>query len=119
MNRSRRTGLTLLSAVSIVLLTAGPALASRNPLGPSEGADPGPGLSPAATIGLYVVIPLAIVAVISALVLLPGVVGGTRYRPTKGWDAPPIWFAGPTDPADAVAKADPGDVVRGGGSGSW
>ena len=119
MNRTRRTGLTLLSAVSIVLLTAGPALADRNPIGPSEGADPGHSLSWAATIGLFVVIPLAIIGLLSALVLLPGMVRGSRYRPTKGWDAAPVWFAGPLDPATAVADAQPGDTVRGGGSGSW
>jgi hypothetical protein len=103
----------------LVLLTAGPALADRNPLGPSEGADPGKGLSPAATIALFVLVPLAIMAVIAAFALLPGMMRGTRYRPTKGWDAAPVWFAGPLDPATAVAEASPGDMVRGGGSGSW
>ncbi|MDT7572800.1 MAG: hypothetical protein QOE05_2974 [Actinomycetota bacterium] len=105
--------------MSVVVLTAGPALASRNPLGPSEGADPGPGLSPAATIGLYVLVPLAIIATIAAFVLLPGLARGTRYRPTMGWDAPPVWFAGPLDPEAAVSNAQPGDVTRGGSGGSW
>lgn len=120
MNRSRRIGVTALSAASILLLilTAGPALAG-NPLGPSEGADPGPGLSAAGTIGLFVLVPLAIMTFVSALVLLPGMVRGTRYRPTMGWDAAPVWFAGPLDPATAVAQAQPADLVRGGGSGSW
>ena len=121
MNRFRRTGqgaAAVLSALSTVLLTAGPALA-RNPLGPSEGADPGPGLSRAGTIGLFLLVPLAISGIIAALVMLPGLVRGTRYRPAKGWDAAPVWFAGPLDPAAAVADAQPGDVVRGGGSGSW
>ena len=108
-----------LSAVATVLLTAGPAFADRNPLGPSEGAEPGPGLSAAATIGLFVLLPLAIIGLISALTLLPGLVRGTRYRPQMGWDAPPVWFAGPLDPTAAVTEAQPGDVVRGGGSGSW
>ncbi len=119
MNRYRRTGTAVLSAVSFVLLTAGPALADRNPIGPSEGSDPGPSLSVAATIGLYVLLPAAIMAGIAALVLLPGLVRGARYRPAMGWDAAPVWFAGPIDPAAAVAVAQPGDVVRGGGSGSW
>jgi hypothetical protein len=105
--------------MSLVLLTAGPALADRNPIGPSEGADPGSGLSPAATIALFVLLPVALISLIAALVWLPGMVRGTRYRPTKGWDAKPIWFAGPLDPATAVANAEPGDIVRGGGSGSW
>ena len=111
--------MAVVSALATVLLTAGPALAARNPIGPSEGADPGPGLSPAATIGLFVLLPLAIMALIAGLVWLPGMVRGTRYRPTKGWDGAPVWFAGPLDPAAAVAQAQAGDVVRGGGSGSW
>jgi hypothetical protein len=109
----------VLSALFAVVVTAGPALADRNPIGPSEGADPGAGLSPAATIALFVLIPAAIFATIAALVWLPGTFRGTRYRPTKGWDAPPVWFAGPPDPVAAVASAQPGDVVRGGASGSW
>lgn len=117
--RIRAAGVAALSAVSVVVLTAGPALADRNPIGPSEGADPGSGLSPAATIGLFVVVPLAIITLVASLVMLPGLVRGARYRPTMGWDAPPVWFAGPLDPAAAVAAADPGDVTRGGSSGSW
>jgi hypothetical protein len=118
-NRSRAVGVPVLAALASVVLTAGPALADRNPIGPSEGAEPGPGLSPAATIALFVLIPGAIFLIITALVWLPGLVSGTRYRPTKGWDAPPVWFAGPPDPAAAVASAQLGDVVRGGASGSW
>jgi hypothetical protein len=105
--------------MSVVVLTAGPALADRNPLGPSEGAEPGPGLSPAATIALFVLVPLAIIGTIAVLVLLPGMVRGTRYRPSMGWDVPPVWFAGPLDPEAAVAAANPGDITRGGSSGSW
>ncbi len=107
-----------LSAIATVLLTAGPALA-RDPNGPAEGADPGQGLSPAATLALFLLVPAAIMAVIAALVWLPGQMRGARYRPHMGWNAAPVWFAGPLDPAAAVAGAQTGDVVRGGGSGSW
>jgi hypothetical protein len=117
--RIRTAGVTALTALSVVVLTAGPALADRNPIGPREGADPGSGLSPAATIGLYVLIPMGVIAIVSTLVLLPGMVRGTRYRPSMGWDVPPVWFAGPLDPTAAVAAADPGDVTRGGSGGSW
>ena len=115
----RTAGVVVLSAMSVVVLAAGPALADRNPLGPREGADPGSGLSPAATIALYVIVPLAIMTTIAAFVLLPGLVRGTRYRPTMGWDAPPVWFAGPLDPEAAVSSAQPGDITRGGSGGSW
>lgn len=119
MNRSRRIGVTVLTALSTVLLTAGPALARSDPNGPAEGAEPGAGLSVAATIALYFLVPLAIMAAIAAAVLLPGLFRGGRYRPNMGWTAPPVWFAGPLDPAAAVAAASPGDIGRGGGSGSW
>jgi hypothetical protein len=118
-NRIRRTGVAVATALSVVVLTAGPAIADRNPHGPSEGSQPGSGLSAAATIAVFLLVPLAIIGVISALVLLPGLVRGTRYRPSMGWDAPPVWFAGPADPVAAVAQAEPGDVVRGGSGGSW
>lgn len=119
MNRIRRAGVAALSASTAVLLTAGPAWADRNPIGPSEGADPGSSLSAAATIALFVLLPAAIMLGIAALVWLPGIVRGTRYRPAKGWEAAPVWFAGPLDPLAAVSNAQVGDAVRGGGSGSW
>lgn len=108
----------VLAAPLTVLLTAGPALAA-NPVGPSEGANPGSGLSIGATIALYVIVPALIMGGIAALVWLPGMVGGTRYRPARGWDAEPVWFAGPPEPVKAVASAQMGTDVRGGASGSW
>lgn len=119
MNRFPRACAAVASATTLVLLTAGPVWADRDPNGPAEGADPGSSLSAAATIALFVLLPAAIMLTIAALVWLPGMVRGTRYRPTKGWDAPPVWFAGPLDPAAAVESASVGDVVRGGSSGSW
>ena len=100
------------------LLTAAPAFAG-DPVGPSEGADPGRGIGPAETILLFVVIPLAAMGFIAMLVLLPGAVRSYRYRPAEGWAADPVWFAGPVNPDSAVAQAQRGDVVRGGASGSW
>ena len=115
---NRRAGVA--GAVLTVLLTAGPALAGEYDInGPQEGANPGEGISPLETIALYLLIPAAIMAVIAAAVLLPGAVRGARYRPTRGWDAPPMWFAGPPNPTEAVASASTGDITRGGASGSW
>jgi hypothetical protein len=68
---------------------------------------------------LYWVLPVVIVLTIAALVLLPGMVRSSRYRPGRGWDAPPVWFAGPPDPAAAVESAVVDDAGRGGASGSW
>ncbi len=56
---------------------------------------------------------------IAALVWLPGVVRGNRYRPNRGWSAAPVWFAGPEDPVAAVEKAHSGGAGKGGASGSW
>ena len=49
----------------------------------------------------------------------PGMIHSSRYRPTRGWSAAPLWFGGPADPAAAVESAQTGDLVRGGASGSW
>lgn len=118
-SRARRATSVGLAAGLTVLLTAGPALADNNPIGPQDGADPGNGISAAHTLLLYVVVPAGIFAIIAVLAWLSLAGRGTRYRPAMGWSAAPIWFAGPADPAAAVAGADAGSVVRGGGSGSW
>lgn len=107
-----------LSGLVTVFLTAVPALAA-DPVGPSEGADPGAGLGPAATLLLYVVTPVTACLLLAVVVLLPGAVRANRYRPAEGWSADPVWFAGPPDPQAALAGAQRGDVVRGGAHGSW
>lgn len=71
------------------------------------------------TVLLYVVVPVALSAVIALAAWLPGAVRRHRYRPAEGWHADPVWFAGPPDPATAVEHAQAGDVVRGGAGGSW
>ncbi|MGZ6826593.1 MAG: aa3-type cytochrome oxidase subunit CtaJ [Mycobacteriales bacterium] len=113
--RAATAGLT---GLVTVLLTAAPAFAT-DPLGPAEGADPGKGLSTGATLLLYVGIPVTAFVLIGLVVWLPGAVRANRYRPNKGWNASPVWFAGPPEPVAAVQSADRGDVVRGGASGSW
>jgi hypothetical protein len=113
--RAATAGLT---GLVTVVMTAGPALA-ENPLGPSEGADPGKSLGTGAALLLYVAAPLALFALIALVVWLPGALRANRYRPNKGWNASPVWFAGPPEPVAAVQSADRGDVVRGGASGNW
>jgi hypothetical protein len=113
-----RTCAALTAAVATVLLSAGPALAADR-LGPTEGEDRGQGLSIGATLLLYVAVPAAILLGTAALVWLPNVIRANRYRPSRGWTAAPVWFAGPPDPVAAVQDADAGAVVRGGASGSW
>ena len=84
------------------------------------GYDPGAAeVGAAGAVVLYVLLPLAILLVVGLLAWLPGMVRGSRYRPGAGWSAPPVWFAGPPDPAAAVEAAEIGDLNRGGASGSW
>ena len=83
-------------------------------MAPSSG-----GLSTLETVLLFGLGPLAILLLIATLVWLPGMVRSSRYRPARGWNAPPLWFGGPADPAAAVESAQTGDLVRGGASGSW
>ena len=75
--------------------------------------------SPLSTLLIFVVAPLLVGLVIAALVWIPGMVRGARYRPGKGWAAAPVWFAGPSDPVAALEHAETGDVQRGGSGGSW
>ncbi len=118
----RRCRASLLLGVTSLALVAcgGDDPAQTNQLGFEGGAAPADeGLSALGSLALYVLAPLAILLVIAALVLLPGMAKGSRYRPARGWGAAPLWFGGPPDPAAAVEAADPAGMVRGGASGSW
>jgi hypothetical protein len=54
------------AGTALTLLMSSPAFA----LAPDDGDDPGPGLSVAETIGLYVLIPLALFAIIAGAVIM-------------------------------------------------
>ena len=119
--RRLRTAL-MLAATAVVLAGCygGDDPASTDHLGFQDGAGPVEDeLTTLETVLIYGVTPLVILLVIGALAWLPGVVRSSRYRPAKGWNAPPLWFGGPADPAAAVESASTGDLVRGGASGSW
>jgi len=68
---------------------------------------------------LFVGVPLLLLVALAVLAWLPGMTKSHRYRPQYGWNAEPVWFAGPPDPVAAVEAAQTGDVVRGGAGGSW
>lgn len=98
----------------------GPEEGRNNPLGYDSGAAPeGSGIGGLEAVLLFGVVPLALMLLVAALVWLPGMVRGNRYRPAKGWSASPLWFGGPPDPAAAVEAAQVGELTRGGASGSW
>ena len=116
----RVRGALVLAATAVVLTACGgndPA--ATNHLGYKDGTAPAEPISLLEALALYVLIPALILLVVSALVWLPGMVRASRYRPGRGWTAPPLWFGGPPDPAAAVEKAQTGDLVRGGASGDW
>lgn len=77
------------------------------------------GVTPLFVVLTYVVVPAAIVFGIAALVLLPGLIRTSRYRPQEGWSAEPVWFAGPPDPVAAVESAPARVLGAGGASGDW
>ena len=115
-----RAGLVL--AATAVALTAcgGDDPAATNHLGFENGVAPeGESLTTLQAVLLYGLAPLALLLLVAAVVWLPGMVRSSRYRPTRGWNAAPLWFGGPADPAAAVESAQTGDLVRGGASGSW
>ena len=99
----------------------GPPEPRTNPLGYDGGAAPDTsgGVGGLEAIAVFGLVPLIILLGVAALVWLPGMVRGSRYRPARGWSAAPLWFGGPPDPAAAVESARTGALRRGGASGSW
>ena len=115
-----RSSLVLVTTALLLAACGGDDPAATNHLGWEEGAGPpAEGLTTLEAVLLYSVVPVVILLGVAALVWLPGMVRSSRYRPSKGWNAAPLWFGGPADPAAAVESAAPGDLVRGGASGNW
>lgn len=108
------TVLAVLTVLTLVLVGAGPAAAAQD-----AGSDPNAGIGLVAALLLFVLVPLALLVGIGGLAWVTGGGRGSRYRPTRGWTAAPLWFAGPPDPAAALASAPADDLARGGARGSW
>ncbi len=115
---ARRSVTRVLSAAALlVLLTGCVENRERYPhVGQGGGWTQG---SVVRTVLLYLVLPVVLAIVISAPTLIAAARKRHRYRPNEGWNAEPVWFAGPADPVTAVQQAQTGDVVRGGAGGSW
>ena len=102
---------TLLVGVLLpVLTTTTPALAIHR----DDGEVPGKPLGAGLTIVYFVLIPVGVFLVITALSLLPSTLARPRYRPGKSWDHDPIVVGGPTEPA-----GDASGTARGGASAEW
>lgn len=78
------------ASVPLMLLVASPAFAYIR----DDGDDPGPGLTVLETIVIYAGIPALVTALIFALVYIPSMARGPRYRPGVSWWASPTWFRG-------------------------
>ncbi|HKA69381.1 MAG TPA: hypothetical protein VKG85_09720 [Actinomycetes bacterium] len=98
--RSRTAHRALVLAVTVgvtLLATAAPALAREQ----DAGSDPGESLSPLATLLIFGALPVGIFLLIALLVSAGSIAGGTRYRPDRVWDATPVEFGLPAQPAPA------------------
>ena len=84
-----------------------------------DGEVPEEPLSGLVGLGLFVGLPLLVLAGTAALVVLPDLVRGPSYRPARGWRGDAFWFAGPADAETAVREAAVGAGTRGGARGSW
>ena len=116
----RRMRLSAVAVASTVALAACGSTRDNNILGYRNGVAPdGNGLSTLEVVAIFVLVPLVLLLGIAALVWLPGVVRGSRYRPSAGWSPAPMWFGGPPDPVAAVEAASVGELTRGGAGGSW
>ncbi|MCU1677232.1 MAG: hypothetical protein JWM93_1990 [Frankiales bacterium] len=105
-------------AVAIAAGLTVPVAGALTAFGVDDGEVPDP-LPPGQVVLIFVVLPLAISAIILLLTYLPSWFRAPRYRPTRQWDHDPLWFAGPKDAADAIAH-DTQILVRGGGaSAGW
>lgn len=86
-----------------LLVTITPALAREQ----DAGSDPGESLSPLATLLIFVGIPVGLFLLIVLLVSAGSIAGGTRYRPDRVWDATPVEFGMPVEPATAPVLTRP------------
>ena len=74
------------------------------------------------TIGVYVLIPLAVYAVLSLFTLWPRIARGPRYRPGQEWNYEPMWWIGNPDGVGRLTTQHAekaASTARGGARGSW
>ena len=126
---------TVAVAAFAVALSAAPALASATV--PPEGSRAPEGLTVVETLGLFVLAPLAVFAIIALAVLGPSMGKGARNRRDSALESGPVWVgADGQSHMDQPVLGDPGDGSpterhhgagstavdpgpRGGASGRW
>jgi hypothetical protein len=98
----------------VLLLTSPAAQAVQR----DDGDQPGPPITNAEGLLLYLGGPLALFLLIALLVYAPSIARGPRYRPGLAWFAAPVWFNGPEHPEAAVSAVETTRAV-GGASARW
>lgn len=110
--RARRTSAVLLVG-ALVVVGGGPAGADV-----PEGWSQPPDVDPIHALLLFVGLPLLTFLVITALVVVPGIVKGERFTP-GGQATEDQWFGGPRQGTAALPAPDSEDSKAGGASGRW
>jgi hypothetical protein len=111
--RARRTSVVLLAGAALVVAAGGPAGADV-PEGWSNPSD----VDPVEAVLLFVGVPLLLFLVITALVVIPGVIKGERFTP-GGQATQDQWFGGPSKGTAALPAPDNDESKAGGASGRW
>lgn len=109
----RRAGRATAAALGIAAATlASPALAVPPETWEAEQANP------TATLLVIVGISLGLIALISLLVYLPGMIRGQSTEPALSFRENPEWFGGPRAGLEAAEGAEPAEET-GGASARW
>lgn len=107
---------------SVVLLAGGLVLAAGGPAGADTpefwSDDPGYSVDPWHAVLLLAGVPLLLFLVITALVVIPGVVKGERFTP-GGQATADQWFGGPRSGTAELPAPDTDESRAGGASGRW
>ena len=111
--RARRT-VVLLLGVALVVAVGGPASADV-PEGWGDGVE---AVDPWHALLVLAGIPILLFLVITALVVIPGVIKGERFTP-GGQATEDQWFGGPSKGTTALPAPDNDESKAGGASGRW
>ncbi|MEP7090823.1 MAG: hypothetical protein ABI776_12035 [Nocardioidaceae bacterium] len=116
-----RRAARVLALVPALLVTSATGVAFAEPPATWENTPPVSGLH---VVLLLVMVPLALLALITLLVCLPSMSKGETYHPGQPWRGESEWFGGPRTGLEAVDSAVPPALTtsgptRGGASGRW
>ncbi|GAA4696319.1 hypothetical protein [Nocardioides conyzicola] len=111
--RARRTAVVLLVGVALVVAAGGPAGADV-----PEGWSNPSAVDPWEAVLVLAGIPILLFLVITALVVIPGVIKGERFTP-GGQATEDQWFGGPSKGTTALPAPDNDESKAGGASGRW